>query len=167
MILEVGRIYRAKELNRTGWNKYIYQPCPSCGIPKITRIMQGKPEFIICVKCSGQRRNLELAYQWKGGKYINKAGYYIIQLARDDFFCSMANSHRRVYEHRYVMAKHMNRCLLPWEQVHHKNGNRADNRLENLELVKPNNHGAYTRMHTEIKRLQKINLMLTYLILKS
>lgn len=37
-------------------------------------------------------------------------------------------------QHRAVMEQHIGRALLPGETAHHKNGDRADNRIENLEL---------------------------------
>lgn len=68
---------------------------------------------------------------WKGGRTLSKAGYVYL-------WCP--ESKRRTFEHRVVMEKHLGRKLHSFETVHHKNGNKLDNRIDNLEL-RVGNHG--------------------------
>jgi hypothetical protein len=55
-------------------------------------------------------------------------------LRKDGYIRLTLPDGRRVMEHVYVMECHLGRRLLRTETVHHKNGQRADNRLEQLEL---------------------------------
>lgn len=66
----------------------------------------------------------------RGVGYLDSRGYRIIHRPEHP----NSNSKGLVREHTFVMAEHLGRPLEPHENVHHLNGDRADNRLENLEL---------------------------------
>jgi len=75
--------------------------------------------------------------RWKGGRRTNADGYMLVY----------APGHPKatrnfILEHRVVMEQHLGRLIKTHEDVHHINGDRADNRMANLQLMSKSEHGA-------------------------
>lgn len=84
------------------------------------------------IKKAGKDRRGPNGSNWKGGRHCNKQTGYVSVYAPDH---PHRRSNNQVFEHRLVMEKYLGRHLDPTEVVHHKNGIKNDNRIENLELV--------------------------------
>ena len=79
---------------------------------------------------------------WKGGTPQRPDGYLLIRIKK-----------KYRLAHRHIMEEHLGRKLMRKEQVHHINGNRADNRIENLMLLGIKEH---SKLHAISKRKRVI-----------
>lgn len=76
-----------------------------------------------------------------GGKYIRPSdGYVVVKVGIRDY----------QLEHRFVMERHLWRKLATDEQVHHINGIKDDNRLENLQVM---SNAEHQRLHNHVGKL--------------
>jgi|SRR3972149_6859543 len=82
------------------------------------------------------RMHPEYHSDWTGGRWIDVAGYVIVK----DHRTGPDEKVVKVREHRVVMEEHLGRRLYEWEHVHHRNGDKTDNRLENLVVLQEYEH---------------------------
>ena len=162
---ELGTIKGSKEIGKSKGGRYILVQCPIClqnrwlqmsnfhkaAFNKLREVSYCKNCHVCALKSNSGSRN----YRWVGGRVDDGHGYKQIKLeVSDPYFC-MAQSNRYVMEHRLVMAKYLSRPLEQWEVVHHKNGEKKDNRIENLELLpEQSDHVAIQNMTKHIKDLE-------------
>lgn len=97
---------------------------------------EGNPMFGKESWCKGKKRpemSLENHPLWKGGFWISKDGYKILQN-------SSINDGNKTAEHRKVVEDVIGKKLLETDIVHHINGNKLDNRIENLCVMTRTEH---------------------------
>jgi hypothetical protein len=86
-------------------------------------------------------------------RIINHLGYVMLRCSKEDKTHPMVSVWQFIAEHRLIMARHLGRCLYDFEVVHHINGIKDDNRLENLQLLTDSEHSRHH--HPSIESIVK------------
>jgi len=86
----------------------------------------------------------EKNHLWKGGRYKDIDGYINIQV-----------NGKQVFEHRFIWEKHYGRLPRGW-LVHHLNGVRDDNRIENLQAMPRKKHNPRLQFEPYEKRILEL-----------
>ena len=94
------------------------------------------------------KRKFELG-SWKGGRIIRNGYIYVYCIDHPYKVWG-----RYVLEHRLVMENHLKRYLKPEEIVHHINGIKTDNKIENLELF--SNIRGHRKLHMKSVKRSKL-----------
>ena len=132
------------------WNKNV--PCNKKTKKKISKTLTGykqTKEQIIKKSKFLKGKTGSKSRGWKGGRVRSGYGYILIYSPNHQY----KNKSNYVREHRLIMEKHLGRFLKPEEKVHHINGIKDDNRIENLILLP--NKGEHTRIHNLLNNPMK------------
>lgn len=103
--------------------------CKRC---RKVRVLKGAIRSQYCPGCTPR------AVNW----FKNKSGYVTIRLG---------NKHH--YQHRLIFEVYLERRLKPTEHIHHLNGIREDNRIENLVMCSPAEHAKHHMNSVRAKQM--------------
>ena len=155
---------------KAGHTIYGWYACADCGRERWVVLRKGTIRNQTCRSCGSKKgaaaiNRMEIRkgnkWNWQGGRHKNSDGYILVWISRDDFFYPMASKDGYILEHRLVMAKHLKRCLLLWELVHHKGkrfigiDNRSDNLIDNLQLL-PSQNKHNTMLEKALRKQAKL-----------
>lgn len=114
--------------------------CKNCGNEFETNRLKGINKRVFCgFKCAMEHRK-KTGSSKKSGCWLEN-GYRVLYLDGD----------KSIKEHKKVMQDYLGRELAADECVHHINGDKLDNRIENLQLMKKSEHSSLHRMEEKAK----------------
>ena len=112
--------------------KHADRPCVECR----KLFHPGRPTAKYCSRPCADANN-------GGRNRIGKSEWTDAKGYRQGYVLDDDGKRVRFKTHRAITESHLGRKLLPDEDVHHINGDKSDNRIENLQVVE---HGAHTKM---------------------
>ena len=114
-----------------------------------------KGKIIECLNCGKEfysTRNdfcsKKCVYEYKKKNYIHKT---YLENGYEVRYINGYNKNGNVKEHRYIMEQYLGRKLKENEIVHHKDGNKLNNDISNLEVMTRSEH---SKLH-RLKELQE------------
>lgn len=134
--------------------------CAVCGCGFYVKLSHSSRRVTCSKKCDGIRKRKMYDGEsnpnygnkgrknplFKTGRRTTHYGYIIVY--KPDHPNSREDGY--IFEHRLVMSEHLNRPLKEWEIVHHKDEDKQNNKIENLEIMTLSQH---QRHHSSLKIL--------------
>lgn len=149
--------------------------CPVCKETRFVQesVLRGRiHKTLLCRRGCSQRSGPD-SPSWRGGVAWH-LGYKLVSVSNLDddirkMIGKMVDSKRYIREHRLIMAVKLGRSLRLGEVVHHKDGNKANNKIENLQLLTTKNHNNahgdtyYQKWQEALSRVRELETMVVIL----
>lgn len=136
---------------------YINVQCPRCKKIRTARWdgfkerkkVSGDKSFL-CASCRSIKDD---AYRSVHGYAVKS--YKAFPVETWPILSKMCKKSKQIPVHRAIMAIHLGRPLRPDENIHHINGDKTDNRIENLKILSPSEH-SMTHLAEALSNYSKI-----------
>ena len=148
-------IKSAKELGIDRGGDYILRVCDDCNSKKWIPIYNKlkKNHSGLCKKCSARLYSGKNSPNWRGGMTLTTMGYLMINSVNHP----LARKNGSILVHRLIACEEWGIEAVMGMDVHHINGDKTDNRIENLEILSHPDHTIMNNRKRAEERHREIN----------